>query len=96
MTELEEKLKEAEEIARQQGIPFFASFAADEDGKEYKNFCITPLYVGKKLINDYITPLLLVVNGFPVLPTMPETDSTYESIQKMKKVEKIDIPREIT
>lgn len=97
MDELEVKLKEAEELAKENNIPFFACMVTknDEKNTEYEAFTTTPFYLGTRLAKDYISPMLLVLNGFPVLPKIQEEDETYKSLQKMKRGEDIDFPERI-
>lgn len=71
--ELREKLKEAEEIAKMHKIPFFAAIPIEntEEKTKYEYFHATPYYTGVKLKDDYISPMLLVINGFGLQKTKP-------------------------
>lgn len=71
--ELRNKLKEAEEIAKINKIPFFAAMPVENDDAEtkYEYFHATPYYTGEKLTDDYISPMLLVINGFQIQKSKP-------------------------
>lgn len=71
--EVREKLKEAEEIAKAKRIPFFAAIPTEnsEDKTKYEYFHATPYYAGVKLKDDYISPMLLVINGFGLQKAKP-------------------------
>lgn len=68
MEEIIKLLQEAEELAKKEKIPFFAAVTTEnnENTTEYNYYHVTPFYANKALTKDYISPMLLVINGFPI------------------------------
>lgn len=57
------------------GIPFFFSIAAEDDGKttKYISEILSPKISGTQLTEDRITNMLNVANGFNTVPPMYES-----------------------
>lgn len=88
--ELIEKLKEAEKIAINNGIPFFATIVKEDTGEStiYQNFLASAYYTKNKLSKDYIKKCLLVTNGFTVneeSKPKKQKDEVFEMLRKAGK-----------
>lgn len=77
--EINRVLNELKSLCQRNGIPMFAAVAIKDNisikdsnvKTEYLKEIVTPFSVNKKLKTDYISPMMLVLNGFQVRNEVP-------------------------